>query len=570
MVLFCFIALCCHNPLKAQSYTLTFLTYETQTEVEFRYQSLFSSEIERRKEINNVLLEFYNKGYLGASVDSVSQDSLHKTVFLNLGKRFKWAYINTAHIDNRLLSVARLDASVFENRPVNIAEVHVFMTKLLTYLENNGYPFARIFMDSIVFSEENVKAALVLEKGPPIHYAAYKIEGTASVTKAFLRNYLGIKEGDLYSEKKVRSIDKNLEDLNFMRLRKGTRVSFYDTLCVLHIFADERNASHFDGVLGIAPDEITGKIVLTGDIKLNLNNAFGHAEDLSLNWRRFQDNSQRMHLGFSYPYLFSTPLGVDYAIDMMRKDTTYVTINQNAGLRYYLGRFDYLRFFADIRRSYLLQEPPNLNSLSNYADIDEVLFGMSWHKEAYNYRQTPTRGYGFQTSIAGGQREIKPHPAVSTEAYQDISLKDRQYRLSAQSRFYLMPFQRHVLHFKIDGAYMAGAHLFENEMYRIGGLNMLRGFDEESIYAAHYAIVTGEYRFMLERHSFINLFWNGAYYENNNVLGRVIDRPYGFGAGFTFETRQGLFSVNYALGKQFDNPIIFRNAKIHFGYVNNF
>jgi hypothetical protein len=48
------------------------------------------------------------------------------------------------------------------------------------------------------------------------------------------------------------------------------------------------------------------------------------------------------------------------------------------------------------------------------------------------------------------------------------------------------------------------------------------------------------------------------------------DYPLGFGAGINMQTRAGIFSLNYALGKQFDNPINVGNAKIHIGYINRF
>ncbi|MFQ5335785.1 MAG: hypothetical protein ACE5DN_06900, partial [Flavobacteriales bacterium] len=65
-------------------------------------------------------------------------------------------------------------------------------------------------------------------------------------------------------------------------------------------------------------------------------------------------------------------------------------------------------------------------------------------------------------------------------------------------------------------------------------------------------------------------FWDGAYYENTSVGNRVFDRPFGFGAGISFETSSGIFSINYALGKQFDNPLLLKTAKVHFGFVNFF
>ena len=51
---------------------------------------------------------------------------------------------------------------------------------------------------------------------------------------------------------------------------------------------------------------------------------------------------------------------------------------------------------------------------------------------------------------------------------------------------------------------------------------------------------------------------------------KLIDRPFGVGAGISFDTRAGIFSLNYAIGKQFNNPIDFKTAKIHFGFVSVF
>ena len=48
------------------------------------------------------------------------------------------------------------------------------------------------------------------------------------------------------------------------------------------------------------------------------------------------------------------------------------------------------------------------------------------------------------------------------------------------------------------------------------------------------------------------------------------DFPFGIGAGINFETKAGIFGLNYALGSQNNNPLSIKNAKIHFGYVNYF
>ena len=46
--------------------------------------------------------------------------------------------------------------------------------------------------------------------------------------------------------------------------------------------------------------------------------------------------------------------------------------------------------------------------------------------------------------------------------------------------------------------------------------------------------------------------------------------PFGFGLGISFETKAGIFSLNYALGYQENELAPLRAAKIHFGFVNFF
>lgn len=134
-----------------------------------------------------------------------------------------------------------------------------------------------------------------------------------------------------------------------------------------------------------------------------------------------------------------------------------------------------------------------------------------------------------------------------------------------------IPFMnRSTLKISNQSAFIYGETLFQNELFRIGGLKTLRGFDEESIFASAYSIFTLEYRFILEQNSYMYVFGDGAWYENNSAKQYVNDTPFGFGAGISFETKAGIFSISYALGKQFDNPIQLRGGKIHFGIVNYF
>jgi hemolysin activation/secretion protein len=105
---------------------------------------------------------------------------------------------------------------------------------------------------------------------------------------------------------------------------------------------------------------------------------------------------------------------------------------------------------------------------------------------------------------------------------------------------------------------------------RIGGLRTIRGINEESIFATAWAVSTIEYRLLPEENSAVYLFVDMAWYEYDGSRGYIRDTPLSAGAGFNFETKAGIFTFNYALGKQFDNPVLLRNGKISFGFRSLF
>ena len=99
---------------------------------------------------------------------------------------------------------------------------------------------------------------------------------------------------------------------------------------------------------------------------------------------------------------------------------------------------------------------------------------------------------------------------------------------------------------------------------------MLRGFDEDAIYSPFYSLFTLEYHFLLSKNTYFYTFGDMALVEDARFNNGTLDTPFGFGIGAALETKGGIFSLSYALGKQFDNKIELRNGKIHFGYINLF
>ena len=172
--------------------------------------------------------------------------------------------------------------------------------------------------------------------------------------------------------------------------------------------------------------------------------------------------------------------------------------------------------------------------------------------------------------MSTGNRRIEQNPEVKPELYDSLDLRSNQSKLFIAAAGFLGFGKRSTIKTGIQAGGILGEKVFNNELYRIGGIQTLRGFDIESIQASMYGILTVEYRYLLERRSYLSLFTDLAYYENVSLDQRIFDRPYGFGAGMAFDTKSGVFSLSYALGSEKGNPILFRSSKIHFGFVNVF
>jgi hemolysin activation/secretion protein len=136
-------------------------------------------------------------------------------------------------------------------------------------------------------------------------------------------------------------------------------------------------------------------------------------------------------------------------------------------------------------------------------------------------------------------------------------------------REYVSIFPRHVLLLGLLFDFYSSPTIFENELYRFGGLNSLRGFNEEQLFASTKGQLTFEYRFLLDENSNVFLFYDQCFYENSSV-NYYNDHPLGFGGGISFGSKIGVFSITYALGRELANPIDFRSSKIHFGYTAYF
>jgi outer membrane protein assembly factor BamA len=519
-----------------------------------------------------IQLKAINKGFIASQYRVIQKDSANYQIQVQLGDQYRWIQLKANPLYRDILFKAGYKSIDYANQPIKFSKLENIFEKALQICDNTGHPFADIRLDSINIDGPKVSGFIRLELNQFIKIDSIIIKGNSRISPYFINNYLGIKAGRAYQESKIVAIESRLKELPYIKSIKPYEFTFTPAASKLVLYLDNKKANQFDGVLGFLPNERTGKIEFTGQAHLKLQNALNRGELIDIDWRRLQLNSRDIKAKVTYPYLINTPLGLDLNFKLFQRDTIFIDVTQHAGLQYLLSGNNFFKFFVNNRSLSLVSTTglDMLSTLPEYADVKTLTYGLGVKYEQTDYRFNPRKGYRVSANVATGNKKIIKNPKINAALYEDVNLKSVLYNGDLQADLFIPVMRQSTINIGLKAAGMQTEEVFLNEAYRIGGNNSVRGFDEESIYATSYGIANLEYRFLFEQNSFLFLFGNAAWYELDTEKSYLKDTPYGFGAGVSFQTKAGIFSISYALGKQFDNPLLLRAAKVHFGIVSVF
>lgn len=572
LLLICFI--CLFSDLPAQTYSLQIVYYpQNLRPVEnVKLTNTYLDSTSVLQAVDEAVAEAQSGGYFLAEVKEIIWSDKKVFATIQLNDLYQLVKLENGNINPQILSASGYRDKLYANVPFNLRQLQQLFGALLRVYQNSGYPFASVGMDSITFSGAALSAGLYATPGRFITADTFIVAGNALIANAYLQSYLGIKAGSAYNEEKIRAINARLQELPFAVPVKNAEVRFINDKAAITVFLDKKNANRFDGILGFLPDDNTGKLNLTGDLKLSLQNVFRGAERLDFNFKSLPAASRELNLDASIPNLISTPLGFELGFDLYKQDTSFLNVNREIGVNYSFGGTDLIRFFAQSRSGGLVSVTPYQNAvvLPPFADVNTTMYGLGFNFDKLDYLYNPTKGYTISADFSAGKKRIRKNTALPEGLYDDVQLNSSQYRVEACGSVFIPLTNRNVVTFGNQTGILFGRSLFDNELYRIGGFNTLRGFDEQSIFAGRYTILNAEYRYLLEGNSFMFVFFNQGFTSRNKSGANQNDTPLGFGAGINFETRAGIVSLSYALGKQQDIPLNLQRGKIHFGIVTLF
>ncbi|PHI20166.1 hypothetical protein CEQ90_09460 [Lewinellaceae bacterium SD302] len=541
-------------------------------------------------ELNDYLTEWrdrqFQDAYWEASVDSLLQlDSLNYQAHLHRGPAYQWQDLRPdATIPPRWLSKAGFRTRLFRKGRLLVHEDWLIVRdSLASTAANNGYPFASVGLDSIEWSAPGVlSAGIFIDRDSLIFFGAPRIPEGARINQTFIQRYLNITPGEPYNRRTIQRLPNRLRRLPYLKLRGDPTVTFEGNEAIIELPLERKAASRFDFVIGVLPNSAqTGNLLITGELNGELQNGLGQGERIAVRFQQLRPQTQELQLQFEYPYLLNLPFGLAVEGDLYRRDTQFINLNYRLAATYRWRTANRIDVFWSRRQTNLLGFDESrvviTDQLPDTLDVRRSFFGLGIDRDETDQVFNPRRGYRLGLSLSAGNRRIKRNQKLLDlglgPRYDSLELDNAQYNLTGQVQYYRPLLAGTVLYLGVNaGAYLSDAPLLPNEQYRLGGAKLLRGFDEQQVFASSYAILTTELRLLLGRDAYLYTFGDFAYVNPRNqaIPDAPNDYPLGFGAGLSFNSKAGIFAVSLALGRRSGEVLDVGAPKVHFGYLSVF
>ena len=508
------------------------------------------------EEINKVSANLNQKGYLDISAEQPTKisDTLYEEK-INLGERVKSIHIYTG-LDKILNSVV----SATKNNILEIpyTELDIFLNETIKKLEQSGYALARLKLTNIQRHKNNLYADIIAETEQKRKLNSIVIQypengQSNKFPKGHLKQINKKYQNTIFNQKAVERIHSDFEKFGFVNQIKYPEILFTKDNTSVYVYLEKRNSNSFDGFLGFSNNE-NKKITLTGYLDIALENILGSGEQISLYWKSDGNDQKTFNGRIELPYLFKTPIGIKAQLNIFRQDSTFQNTKTAIDLSYYLNYNS--RFYL----GYHSTQSSEIQNSNNTIISD---YNNSFITSSFEYTNRDALNTIFpikskiQTSLGIGKRTI----SASTE-----DSKNHQLTLSILGSHIIYLNKKNSIYLNSQSNYLKSNQYINNELFRFGGFNSIRGFAENSLEAYFSTSLLSEYRYILSPSLYTHTILDYGLFKNTSAKINITENLIGIGAGFGLQTKNGLLKLAVANGHKKKQQFEIYNTIIHISY----
>ena len=501
-------------------------------------------------ENNSFYENLTKKGYLESQL--AENFKLNDSTFCfkyNLGKKINHAriYIGIKSQEN----IAGNYSVKNDTLTLPYEETESFLNVTLKKLETNGFSMAKVKLVNIQKSKDYLTADLSITTEIKRQVNDIVINGYDKFPEGHKKNILRLYRNKVFNQKNLDKLYNDFEKFRFVKQSKYPEILFTKDSTKIYVYLEKTKPNTFDGYVGFTNDE-TKKVVFSGYVDLVLNNVLNSGEKLFLNWKSDGQDQKIFNLGVELPYIFKSPLGIKAELNIFKQDSTFQNTKTAIDLGYYFNYNTRLYLGYQSTESSDIQ---NVNS-SSLSDFDNSYITTAF--EYFDFRNDDflfPEKTSFNLKIGTGKRDAK-------------LISDSQFfgSLFVKHNFYLNP--KNIVNIKSQNYYLQSGNYIVNELQRFGGINSIRGFNENSLQGNLFSSILSEYRYVLTPNLYVHSIIDYGYLQDKTSESN--QNLFGFGFGFGVLSKNGLFNLVYANGSTNNQAIKLSNSIVHISFKANF
>ncbi len=520
-----------------------FVEGDSKIKIDFISWNLDSLSHKMGREYSYRLL--VEEGYWDLKLDSLKLDAGVWGIYGQMGGQY---YFQKLEINPEVLGFFNKKKSYFDR--IVLKDRRRF---ILNYYKDRGYPFARVYYDSLQIENYKAQAFIGVERNGIQSIDSLVIKSNSKFSSKVLNQMIHFKKGQLYSASDLWEIEDILNQYSFLQSTTKPRILFTPDKNVLYIYLEEKSAHYFDGLLGFASDE-QGEVTFRGKLEFKLENAFHRGEKIYLKWDAQGEIYQRLSTNLSFPFILSS-WGVEANLNIHKQDSSFVKTDYGLGLQYNWKSYWQMGFGLEKSESSVTKD--HLLASDVLFSFEKTMYYANLNFQRLDRIEQSRKGISSKLELKAGIRE-------------EESREESEYFVALQLATFSPIKSNFSLKMGLNYKQIISEGLSDNNLLFLGGSQSMRGFLENQFRLSSYLTLSPSLRYHFSSNYMLELFTDqGFIYHPTDEL---LDNKHVWSTGIQFElpVKSGWLYLGYALGKMEDESFNFSEGVVHFGMRNIF
>ncbi|WP_162126318.1 BamA/TamA family outer membrane protein [Flavobacterium phycosphaerae] len=430
-------------------------------------------------------------------------------------------------------------------------ETESFLNSVLKKLESNGFSMAKVKLINLQKKSNVITADLSITKETQRQLNGIVISGYDKFPEGHKKNILRLYRNKVFNQKNLDKLYNDFDKYRFVKQSKYPEILFTQDSTKVYVYIEKAKANSFDGYIGFTNDE-NKKLVFSGYLDLVLNNILNSGEKLSLYWKSDGQDQKTFNLGVEIPYLFKSPIGLKTELNIFKQDSTFQNTRTAINLGYYFNYNTRLYLGYQSTESSDIQNV-NTTTLSDFDNsyITTSLEFLDFKNDDFLFPEKTVLDF----KIGTGKRNTK-------------LISDNQFFANLNIKHNLYLNQKNIINIKSQNFYLQSSNYIVNELQRFGGINSIRGFNENSLQANTFNSILTEYRYVIASTIYVHSIIDYGRLQDNTSNTKT--NLLGLGFGFGLLSKNGLFNIVYANGSTNNQAVKLSNSIAHVSFKASF